>query len=349
MADTTGRRYEPHPQALAALYGDVENFARGQGDVLSGTAGSVLLRSNRDGFRYYTHQSYDAAGKKVEKYLAGPVGDPKAEAQAQALRDKIAAVKQALKHVRLLVRQGYKFVDSKTFATLAALRNHGLFEAGALLAGSHAYGALLNHLGIRAAQYTTMDVDIAGGADLAIPQAPAGGFLEMLNSSGLRFAGVPSLDRKAPSTSFKEAGRSLFQVDLLVPSAGDEVGAVPVADLKAHATALPYLRYLLAEAQEATVLAREGCCAVRLPVPERFALHKMIVSQLRKTGSKSVKDVAQAAVLVAALAEMHPGALEEARKAVPRSATKHLKKAAHLVQESLGAAHSRASDFLAGL
>lgn len=349
MADTPGRRYEPHPQALAALHGDVENFARGQGEVLHGTAGSVLTRSNRDGFRYFTHQYYDADGRKVERYLAGPAGDAAAEAKAQALRDKIGSVKSALAHVRLLVRQGYKFVDSKTFATLAALRNHGLFEAGALLVGSHAYGVLLNHLGVRAAQYTTTDVDIARGAQLALSSTPDDGFLGMLGSSGIRFAAVPALNRKAPSTSFKEIGKSLFQVDLLVPSATDEVHAARVPELKAHATALPYLRYLLAEPLEAAVLAREGCCTVRLPAPERFALHKMIVSQLRRASGKSVKDVSQAAVLVAALAEMHPVALEEAAKAIPRSAKRHVRNAVPMVRSELGAAHPRANDFLATL
>jgi len=168
----------------------------------------------------------------------------------------------------------------------------------------------------------------------------------MLNSSGIKFAGVPGLNRRAPSTSFKETGRSLFQVDLLVPSASDDVHTAPVPELKAHATALPYLRYLLAESQEATVLAREGCCTVRVPTPERFALHKMIVSQLRKPGAKSVKDVSQAAVLVAALSEMHPGALEDAATSIPRSAKRCIEKALPSIRSELGGAHPRAGDFL---
>ena len=35
------------------------------------------------------------------------------------------------------------------------------------------------------------------------------------------------------------------------------------------------LTYLLAETQMAAVLARQGCVAVRVPLPERFALHKL--------------------------------------------------------------------------
>ena len=56
-----------------------------------------------------------------------------------------------------------------------------------------------------------------------------------------------------------------------------------------------------------------GVVAVRVPIPARFALHKMIVSRLRRGGSeKSDKDLRQAALLVAALGELEPGAIEDA-------------------------------------
>jgi hypothetical protein len=345
MADTRRKLYLPHAAALMALYGDVENFARGQGEVLTGTPGSVLERSNAGGFKYYAHQSYDARGKKVEKYLAGPVGDADADAKAQALRDKVHALGDAIKHIRLLTREGFKLVDSKAYATLASLHNQSLFRAGAVLVGSHAYGTLLNQLGVRAPQYATQDVDIARNAKLAFETRPELSFLEMLRASGIPFSEVPGLDPRQPATSFKETGRSLFQVDLLVPSADESIGIVPVPEVKAHATSVPYLRYLLGDSQDAVALAREGCCAVRVPAPERFAWHKLIVSQLRKRGEKALKDAEQAAVLLAVLAERHPGALEEAGGALPTSARKHLVKAAPAMREAL-AAHPRAIEVL---
>ena len=170
-------------------------------------------------------------------------------------------------------------------------------------------------------------------------------FLEMLESSGIAFFGVPGLDRRQPASSFKETGKSFFQVDLLVPSPDEAIDLVPVPELKAHATALPYLRYLLAQSQDALVLAREGCCSVRVPLPERFALHKLMVSQLRKRGAKALQDVAQAAVLFAVLAERHAGALEEAAAAVPASARKHLAKGVPALRDAL-AAHPRAAEVL---
>jgi len=338
--------YEPHAPALIALYGDLENFARRQGAALPGTPGSVLERTNASGFRFYAHQYYEATGKKVEKYLAGPVGDPQADARAKELGERIAELNAAIKSLRLLGREGFKLADAKTYATIASLHNHGVFEAGALLVGSHAYGALLNQLGVRAAQYATQDVDIARNAELAFAKPARKSFLDMIRESGIAFVEVPQLDRRKPGTSFKEAGSSFFQVDLLVPSTTDAIGVVRVPELGAHATALPYLKFLLTESQEGVLLAREGCCAIRVPAPERFALHKLLVSQLRaQRGGKSAKDISQAAVLLAVLAERHPGAIEEAAKAVPASARRRLAAALGVAREQLEP-HPRATEVL---
>lgn len=337
--------YEPHPNALSSLFGDLENYSRSQGAVLLGTPGSILKRKNSGGFEFYAHQYYDVNRKKIEKYVAGPVGSPEADAIALELGEKIRSLSAISKNTRLLGREGFKIVDNKTFAAVATLCNNGLFTAGAVLIGSHAYGVLLNQLGVRAAQYATMDVDIARGARLAFDAAPAS-FLEMLRESRIQFVENPRLNNRDPSTSFGEAGKSPFQVDLFVPANGKEIETIEVPELQAYATGLPYLGYLLGDYQEATVLAKEGCCRVRVPSPERFALHKLIVSELRKIRSeKSVKDISQAAVLLAVLAERHPGAIEEAAKAIPSSVRKLARRAYSLARVHLEA-HECATETL---
>ena len=56
---------------------------------------------------------------------------------------------------------------------------------------------------------------------------------------------------------------------------------------------------------------------VRVPLPERYAVHKLMVSQLRTDrGGKSEKDLFQAAVLLAVLGEKHPGAIADALRRV---------------------------------
>lgn len=318
--------FSVHPRSLMTLFSDLETYAAGQPEAFVGTAGTVLGRTNAARFEFYTHQFYDALGKKRERYVAGPAGNPAADAQAERLRVRIDELKQITSSIRLLGREGFQLADSRTYATVAALRNHDLFTAGGVLVGSHAYGVLLNRLGIRAASYATEDVDVARGERLAFAAPPATEFIDMIRESGIDFVEVPQLDARQPPTSFKQKGRTTFQIDLLAPGRGEGIGVVRIPELNAHAVTLPFLGYLLEETQISTLLAREGCCAVRVPTPERFAIHKLIVAARRSgRNAKALKDRDQAAVLCAALAEMHPGALDSALQDVPKGAMKHVR------------------------
>lgn len=338
--------YRLHPAPLTTLFAELESHAIGERETFVGTPGTVLRRSNASGFAFYAHQYYDALGVKRERYVAGPVDDAEAERAAERLRSRIDEVKRLLPSVRLLGREGFQLADSRTFATIAALQNAGLFAAGALLVGSHAYGAILNRLGVRAASYQTEDVDIARGHRLELVDGEAP-LREILDKSGIEFVDVPGLDLRAPSTAFKQRGRSTFQVELLAPGRGDEISSKAVPELAAHAVTLPHLGYLLAESQVTTLLATAGCTAVRVPLPERFAVHKLIVSQLRRgRDAKAQKDRAQALVLSAALGDLHPGALESAVLSVPTRARGHLRRALEPLRETLGRKHPRAWDEL---
>lgn len=328
--------YVPHPPSLALLYGDIENHALLQHKVFVGTAGSVNERSNAAGFRFYAHQYYDGDGKKRETYIAGPIGAPEVEAVLDALRERIRDTQELVPSLRLLGREGFHLVDRKTYATLAAIHNHHLFAGGAVLIGSHAFGVLLNRLAARATPYATEDIDIARRQELAIASATKVTLLDILRESGIAFFEVPGFAPNAPATSFKEQGRSRFHVDLLVPSPDESFPILPVPELGAHAIGLPYLDYLIEESQLAALLSREGACTVRVPLPERFAIHKLIVSQLRSGRSaKSEKDIHQATVLSAVLAKHHPGALEDAVSQVPRHAVRHLKMGLQLAKPIL--------------
>lgn len=337
--------YSRHERSLSVLYSDIESHARQAHTVFLGTAGSVIQRRNAGGTMFYSHQYYDGEGKKRERYLAAPVGAAEADAQAAALREKIAEIKALVPSLRLLGREGYHLADPKTYATLASLHNHGVFSAGGTLIGSHAYGALLNHLGVHAAAYRTEDIDIARSEPLAFDSAPDASFLEMLRGSGVDFVEAPRINVREPSTSYKQAGRSRFHVDLLVPStsAARDFGVVRVPELKAHATGLPFLRYLIAETQIVTLIAREGCCSIRVPVPQRMALHKLLIARLRSTGSsKSGKDLDQGCVLLAVVGDSDEQAIVEAAAQLPVSARRHVLALAPAVRERLSGHHARA-------
>ena len=337
--------YSLHPSGLNTLFADVEAFALAQDRVFTGTAGSILKRRNASQFEFYAHQFYDADGVKRERYVAGPAGTTQADAAAESLRIQIDEVNRVSRSIRLLGREGFQLADSRTFATLAALCNHGLFAAGAVLVGSHAYGVLLNRVGIRAASYVTEDVDVARGTPLTLGVRKS--LAEILRDSGIEFVEVPGLDPRERATAFKQRGRSSFQVELLSPARGAVEGSVPVPELNARAMALPYLGYLVAESQMAAVLAREGTVAVRIPIPERFAVHKLVVSDLRRgRDAKVQKDRSQAAVIIAALGEQHPGALQAAVAELPKRAVKHFRRGVEQVRNKIELVYPRAWDEL---
>jgi hypothetical protein len=124
---------------------------------------------------------------------------------------------------------------------------------------------------------------------------------------------------------------------------------VEIPELKAYAKGLPYLRYLLGESQQVPLLSSHGVVLARVPVPERYAVHKLLISQLRSRGSKPVKDLHQAAILTAVLAERFPGAIQDALGAVPKSAVKYLRRARQALATHLPAAAETAWESLRSL
>nr|WP_243396304.1 GSU2403 family nucleotidyltransferase fold protein [Marinicaulis flavus] len=73
--------------------------------------------------------------------------------------------------------------------------------------------------------------------------------------------------------------------------------------LKTDAAPLRFLDFLLKETVQAAVLSKTGVL-INVPTPERYAVHKLIVSTMRhsagESAAKADKDVAQAATLIEA-------------------------------------------------
>jgi hypothetical protein len=338
-----------HPTLLQTAYSQLKRRALEQRAVLVGTPGSVDIRTVR-GSSFYYRQFYDALGRKRAEYI-GPVGDASAEARARSTREAVELASALVKEARVLARDGYVRVDVRAAAVLAALANRGVFRGGAVLVGSHAHGVLLNELGARGPAFSTEDVDVGRGRPLTLALGPQESFETVLAESFVPLVPVPALGRKEPSTSYKVRGADAFRVDLLVPARGTEVATQAVPELRAHAAALPYLAYLLREPLVGVALGRESAVPVNVPRPEAFAWHKMLVSQLRgETREKRGKDLEQAAVLVAVLAEDEVDALGAAFEGLPRSARAAARAGAMRVVELLEkGGHARGVEVVRGI
>jgi hypothetical protein len=337
-----------HTDALQTLFASSAEQAFGQQVIPTHSPGSVTYKTIK-GESYAYWRVYQADGKRTEEYL-GKRGDPAMETileERQAAGQEMSAL---AKDAQLLRKAGFAAADNSAAVTVAAMFNAGIFTHGGVLVGAHAFGALLNHLGVRLPKnYSTEDVDIgsAGQISLAIPENRS--FLDILRDSGLPFVEVPELDSRRPSTSFKVRGSKL-KVDLLVPGT-ERYEAKPIPALKAHATGLPHFGYLMNGAEKAVILGRDHVIPVRVPDPARFALHKMIVSTLRVPTSamKADKDLKQAAILIEALLDKFPDSVDTAVAALSVAATKRVAQGAARIIDIAGPFPDRTMDFLTGL
>jgi hypothetical protein len=333
------RLFRRHDAASQTKYQEAKQLARAQTRVLSGTPGTLKLRT-QSGNRYWVREHIRVDGRKVDEYL-GPEKTLD-EARVEALREAIAlarALAAASAQLRLL---GYQRVERKPAAVLEVLFNRGLIGAGLTLVGSHAYGALLNELGVLAPGYRTHDVDLARAQPLAVALPAGMDFRKLLEETSLAFVPVPGMPSHAPSVSFKLPGRETLAIDLLVP--GRETGrAVPVKELGAHAQTIPLLDFLIEDPLDSVALSPNQIVPIKVPMPERFLLHKLYASQSRRADrDKSRKDLEQAAVLAAALQEDRPGALGDAFSSLPQKGRTPVRRAARAAAKLLEGRHGEA-------
>jgi hypothetical protein len=94
------------------------------------------------------------------------------------------------------------------------------------------------------------------------------------------FLPVPGLDSREAETSLKVRGQSL-RVDLLTPARARRNGKpVMISRFKAAARPMEFLDYLLAAPVPAPVI-NGGASLVNLPDPAHFALHKLVIADIR--------------------------------------------------------------------
>lgn len=331
-----------HDASSQTRYQELKQLARTQPRVLAGTPGTLKQRHRR-GTDYWVREYIRADGRKDDEHIGTLAAvDAKRLAALRAAIGLAGALAAGSSRLRVL---GYQRIERRSAAVLGALFNRGLFGAGLALVGAHAYGALLNDLGIIAAAYRTQDIDLARARPVKVALPPDMRFGELLGESGLEFVPVPGMPSRRPSTSHRMPGREALAVDLLVP--GSAAGQVaPAEELRTHAQTIPLLDFLLEDALDGIVLSPNQVVPVKLPAAERYALHKLYSSQRRAAQrEKTRKDLGQAAVLVAALEEETPGLLADAAKQLPRSARPIVKRGARAVL-AIVRDHPEASAFL---
>jgi hypothetical protein len=268
--------------------------------ALSGLSGSfhTLTRKNKD----YWYFSYRETG--VERSRVIYVGPDNAPVRAlvekfRQQRNPKALAPQALAAINL----GCSPVVPRHFRLIKRLAEYGLFRAGALLVGTHAFVAYGNLLGVRWRDAAaTLDVDFAHAGrnvSLALPSDINVNVHDALQSLEMGLLPITELDG-AIGSQYRNPNDAELRVDFLT-SKGRSNKPVKIPALNVTLEPLKFMEFALEGATQACVFGRTGACTVNLPAPERYAAHKLVVYGERPISqrTKAAKDLLQTAALAA--------------------------------------------------
>ena len=271
----------------------------------------VFIPKTIKGRRYWYFQSPSSEGR-TQKY----VGPETPELLKQIDRHKNARDDERERRalVSTIVRSlGLPRPNPEIANVTAALAKAGVFRLRAVLVGTVAYQTYSAMLGIKlpVSIQQTGDVDIAQFANVsAAVEDRTPPILDILKEVDKTFAPVPTI-HKGHVTSY--AAKGGLRVDFLTPNEGRNTDKPqPLQALQTDAQPFRYLNFLIYEPEPAVILHDAGIY-VSVPAPQRYAIHKLIISRLRAEGAaKRSKDVQQVETLLDVLWQRRPYELKSA-------------------------------------
>lgn len=249
------------------------------------------------GRRYWYFQYTELSGKLRQVYV-GPDGEPVQRLMRRKSGFNASATLEPL--ARSALALGCAGILPRHYRVIRRLADYGLFRAGGVLVGTHAFLAYGNTFGLRwSSQDRTEDIDLAhAGKSVALLLSCDSNVRvdDAITSLERGFLPVAGLSGAAGATYLipKEAE---FRLDFLTPlhRGGDQPFVHP--QLGVALQPLPFMEFSLEAVEQAALFCPEGAVFVNVPDPARFALHKLVVHGERKGGfrAKSNKDLAHAA------------------------------------------------------
>ncbi len=316
-----------------AATGAFEDAFAGAGDFVGKTV---------KGRKYWYFQSTTAEGRS-QKYV-GPESPELLERIARH-REKRSDLQERRTLVSTLIRSfGLPRPAPEMGEVVKVLAEAGVFRLRGVLIGTVAFQTYAAALGapLKAAPLRTDDVDIAQFANVSVAvDEQVGPMIDVLKKANESFRPVPHFVDGRKITAYQAKGK--LRVDFLTPLVGPDNGKPQ--DLPALQTSAEPLRFLdfLIYSPEPAVVLHDAGIPVLVPSPQRFAIHKLIVSRRRQAANpKRDKDMQQAEALIEILAEKRPFELAEAwREACARGRTWR-----QLLLEALSAAEAAVRDML---
>ncbi len=255
--------------------------------------------------RYWYFQQSSDAGRK-QKYV-GP--------ETPELLEQISHYKQIRDDERerralvsALVRTyGLQRPIKEIGDIVAALAQAGVFRLRGVLVGTVAYQTYAPMLGASLPHsiLETGDVDIAQFQNVSVAVGEQTlPVLDILKKVDPTFRAVPRIRGRNVTSYIAKGG---LRVDFLTPNKGRDTD-VPkrLPAFQTDAEPLRFLDFLIHDPEPAVVLHGPGIY-VFVPSPQRYAIHKLIISRRRQEGTaKRDKDIQQSAALLGLLIDKRP-------------------------------------------
>ena len=273
--------------------------------------GSVFTQTIRGTAYLYATEKHGST--RVKRYL-GPAGDPDVLKRVGEIRRAATDAKVRRTTVSMLKRAGVPAPTLGMGRLIEAIANAGLFRSGLVLVGTGAYQIYSAIVGTALSQsaLTTQDADLAA-ASLAVASNVEGEtLLDVLKRADPTFVPQMRLDPGDSPKRFRSAAG--FEVDIVTRyrKRADDERAVLIPGLQCSAQPLRYLEFLIADPISSVALYGSGVPVV-VPQPARYAVHKLIVAQVRtESSTKRTKDLVQAKELIEALDFSDPQSVQDA-------------------------------------
>lgn len=291
--------YKELTLATQTAFAGLDVAAR-QADLLRSIADvpGGFAKKTVNGRDYWYYQIRTPDGRLQQSYVG-----PDDEATRYVIhRHADPATKQAKQHLLRLTRAAIELggaeIPFKHAKVIGRLADSGLFSAGGILVGTHAFLAYQNLFGVAwTSGAATLDLDFAHAGrnvSLALPENLTIDSTAAIDSLQMGF--IPNNNK----TSFKKSDEPDFDLDFLTSRGRTQDAPIHIARLGLTLQPLRFMELSLEDPMRCTLLARSGPIVVNIPRPQRYALHKLLVYGERplEQRTKANKDLMQAAALI---------------------------------------------------
>jgi len=191
---------------------------------------------------------------------------------------------------------------------LEAVANAGLFRNGVMLVGTAAYQAYPCLVGafLPSSALMTNDADLFVSSFVSDDEPED--LEKILQRANPTFKALLSREDRLPKV-FRSSDN--FQVDIVTKFRRGRQSPIIIDELRCSAEALKFMEYLTEERMDAVALYGTGVL-VSIPIPVRYAIHKLLIAQERRANApKRNKDLKQAKDLIDVFLETDSAEFED--------------------------------------